>query len=248
MPRALIALGSNVGESRATLNAALARLAALPGARLLAQSRWLETTPVGGPTGQAAFLNGAALFDVSGAPEEWLDHMQAIETALGRRRDVRWGPRTLDLDLLLFDDVQQRTERLELPHPRLTFRPFVVEPAAEVAPDWVVPGVGWSLGQLRDHLRRKLPTIVLTGSNLPRVDHLARSIAARDPLVVRPDLPSPAEARQTALVVVVLDDPREVPSWRARLQQAEMGPRLILVGTDEPRHAEEIRAALDALR
>ena len=94
---------------------------------------------MGGPPGQGDFLNGAILVETLLSPEAVLAILQEIEAALGRRREERWGPRTIDLNLLLYNQEVRRTPALELPHPRMTQRRFVLEPAAAVAASMVIP-------------------------------------------------------------------------------------------------------------
>lgn len=147
---AAVAFGANLGDRRATLDAARDALAALDGVRLLAASAWIETDPVG-PPGQGPYLNGAALVATVLPPRGLLEALLAIERDFGRIRaadEVRWGPRTLDLDLLLHGDAVVAEEGLHLPHPRLHERRFVLEPLAEVGPDLVHPGRGRSVAGL----------------------------------------------------------------------------------------------------
>jgi 2-amino-4-hydroxy-6-hydroxymethyldihydropteridine diphosphokinase len=121
---------------------------------VLATSRWRGTKPVGGPAGQSEFLNGAALLGTSLTPQQLHAVLQQVEAAAGRTRESRWAPRTLDLDLLIYDDLVIDTPDLTLPHPRMSFRRFVLEPAAEIAPDVRHPTIGWTIQELRDHLQR----------------------------------------------------------------------------------------------
>src|SRR5262245_50065496 len=100
---ALIGLGSNLGDRLVTLEAALNKLRETAGIELYRQSPWLETEPAGGPLNQSPFLNGVAWLKTELPPQELLARLQAIETALGRERKESWGPRTLDLDLLLYE-------------------------------------------------------------------------------------------------------------------------------------------------
>ena len=147
MARALIALGSNLGDRTATLNAAAAAIAVLPQSRLLAKSSWIESAPVGGPP-QPAYLNGAVLIETSLDPFDLFERLRQIEDCHGRVRTVRWGPRTLDLDLLLYGQDVIDTERLTVPHPRMASRRFVLEPAAQIAADMVHPAIGITIGEL----------------------------------------------------------------------------------------------------
>ncbi len=138
--RAAIALGSNIGDRESHLRAALLRLATLPRTRLVAASSFHETAPVG-PIPQPNFLNAAAILDTDLPPLDLLAELHRIERerARDRAREERWGPRTLDLDLLLVANLVLTHDDLILPHPRMHERRFVLAPLAEIAPDWVVP-------------------------------------------------------------------------------------------------------------
>ncbi len=141
-----IALGSNLGDSRAILEAALQSLAATPDITLKARSSWYQTKAVGPP--QPDYLNGCALLHVETPPQQLLETLLAIETQFGRIRRERWGPRSLDLDLLLYDDLILETPTLQLPHPRMRERAFVLVPLAQIAPDWIEPVSGKAIAQL----------------------------------------------------------------------------------------------------
>lgn len=141
MSTAFVALGSNLGDSRAHLAQAVDALAALPGTRVVARSRIFQTPPWG-VLEQPVFLNAAVRLETSLAPHELLDALLGIERAAGRIRDQRWGPRTLDLDLLHMDGVEVHDDRLTLPHPRMSERAFVLLPLHDVAPELLIPGQG----------------------------------------------------------------------------------------------------------
>lgn len=141
-----IALGSNLGDSRSVLEGALAVLARMPQISLQARSRWYQTTAIGPP--QPDYLNGCALLQVSWSPTELLTALLAIESQFGRVRRQRWEPRLLDLDLLLYDDLILDTPTLQLPHPRMHERAFVLVPLAEIAPNWREPVSGNLIAQL----------------------------------------------------------------------------------------------------
>jgi len=139
MPRAYIVLGSNLETPVEQLRAALRALAALPGSRLAAVSSFYISEPLG-PADQPRFVNAVAALDTDLAPLALLDALQAIEREQGRvRKAERWGPRTLDLDIVLFGDLQLSSERLTLPHYHMHARAFVLYPLAEIAPDLRLP-------------------------------------------------------------------------------------------------------------
>jgi 2-amino-4-hydroxy-6-hydroxymethyldihydropteridine diphosphokinase len=154
-PPVLIGLGSNLGDRRAALEGAIAALAETPGIRVRKVSRFHETEPVGGPPGQGRYLNAAAVLETSLDPFALLKVLQGIEARFGRVRTVRWGERTLDLDLLLFGDRIIDTPVLVLPHPRYSVRRFVLEPLAEVAPEAVDPVRNRTIRQLLAELDRE---------------------------------------------------------------------------------------------
>ena len=128
-----------MGDRLEYVRRALGAMAALPDTELVAVSSVYDTAPVGA-TGQARFLNAVAELSTGVKPIELLRQLLAIEALHGRVRDAVWGPRTLDLDLLLYDDVEMDAPELTLPHPRAQGRAFVLVPLAEVAPDLRFPG------------------------------------------------------------------------------------------------------------
>ena len=134
MTRAYVGVGANLGDREATIRAALA---ALPGVVGVSQLR--ETDPVG-VVDQPPFLNGAAALETDFSPRELLDALLAVERELGRERRERWGPRTIDLDLLLYGDETIDEPGLTVPHPRLHERRFALEPLADLDPELVDSG------------------------------------------------------------------------------------------------------------
>lgn len=141
MSLAYIALGANLGDPAATLNAAFDALGKLPESHLLRRSALYRTAPIGF-TKQPDFINAVAALKTDLPAQNLLDRLHGIEQDFGRQRTLHNGPRTLDLDLLLYDDLQISTPRLHLPHPRLHLRAFVVHPLFEIAPELALPGRG----------------------------------------------------------------------------------------------------------
>ncbi|UDN36858.1 2-amino-4-hydroxy-6-hydroxymethyldihydropteridine diphosphokinase [Proteus sp. NMG38-2] len=138
--RVYIILGSNLNSPEDQVNSAIKAISEIPQTTLIAQSSWYRTRPMG-PQDQPDFLNVAVAVDTTLAPETLLDNTQAIELAQGRVRKEgnRWGPRTLDLDIMLFGDDVIQTERLTVPHYGLKVREFMLYPLAELAPDLRFP-------------------------------------------------------------------------------------------------------------
>jgi 2-amino-4-hydroxy-6-hydroxymethyldihydropteridine diphosphokinase len=150
---AYVALGSNLGDRRGTLEGALAALDASPGVRVLACSRFYETEPVGPPP-QGPYLNAVAHLVTELGPRALLDRLLEVEAGAGRERgEVRNAPRTLDLDLLLHGSTCLEEDGLELPHPRMHERAFVLEPLCEIAPDLVHPRLGVTISTLAARAR-----------------------------------------------------------------------------------------------
>ncbi|SFC34072.1 2-amino-4-hydroxy-6-hydroxymethyldihydropteridinediphosphokinase [Marinospirillum celere] len=131
MAHAWIGLGSNLNDPEQQLKTALVELGDLPSTQLLKASRLWISKPLG-PQDQPDFINAAALLDTQLLPLDLLDQLQALEQAHQRVRKQHWGPRTLDLDLLLYDQLQLDHPRLQLPHPQMHLRPFVLEPLMEL--------------------------------------------------------------------------------------------------------------------
>ncbi len=139
MTEACLGLGTNLGDREAQLCNALAALNATPGIRILAVSRVFRTAPWGG-IAQPDFLNLCVRIETPLAPLDLLAACKAVEQHAGRQARERWGPREMDIDILLMDGAEMTTPELTLPHPRLTERRFVLEPLVDIAPDWVLGG------------------------------------------------------------------------------------------------------------
>ena len=250
MPRCLLALGANLGNRTATLDDALRQLARLPETQLLARSTWHETPAVGGPPDQPGFLNGAALLETQ-LPATQLAHaLQAIEQSAGRERKIRWAARTLDIDLLLYGHEQLATAALTIPHPRMSFRRFVLAPAVEIAGHLVVPPGTWTLAALLAHLDTTPRRVAITAADpqLARwlTEELCRrqdacSTAAGDVCDWLCAVEYPPEAGQepvAALPNLVIAVDRTCPGYA--------GPLAQLTATDPAALLDEALAALGA--
>jgi 2-amino-4-hydroxy-6-hydroxymethyldihydropteridine diphosphokinase len=156
MVKAYVGLGSNLGDRRAAIESAVRRLAATPCTRVLRRSAVRETDPVG-KTDQPRFLNAVVEIETSLPARRLLERLKAIESEMGRERGERWGPRVIDLDLLLYGRRTARAPGLVVPHPRLAERAFVLEPLAELCPEAVVPGTRSTVSRLVDRLTERAP-------------------------------------------------------------------------------------------
>lgn len=148
---AFLGLGSNLGDRSGALRQARTALQGLAGVQVLGSSALYETEPVGGPIKQPCYYNAVVQIATELAPEPLLERCLAVETALGRERSVRWGPRTIDIDLLFHGSTLCQGEALVLPHPRLHLRSFVLTPLHDLAAEFVHPRLGKTVRQmLRD--------------------------------------------------------------------------------------------------
>ncbi len=242
MAQALIGLGSNLGDRRSYLQAALDALANCGDIRLLAASSFHETKPVGGPAGQDAFLNAAATLETSLPPKALLERLQEIESRLGRTRGERWSSRTMDLDLLLYDERVLQTPRLTLPHPRMAFRRFVLEPAVEIAPEMRHPVIGWTIRQLWEHLNTAPARVAIAGSDQATRSELAERIARRLPNAgqVAVDCWSELPRNEKTKLILWLDAPQDAQPLPA--------PWLSLESRDLDAATNEAVAAIGAMQ
>lgn len=150
---ACIAIGSNLGDREGAIIAAITAVQALPRTQVIAVSRLIETEPVG-PPGQGPYLNGAMAITTALPPRELLERLLGIERVLGRTRSAeqQWGPRTIDLDLLLYGDLIVDEPGLTVPHPRMHERRFVLDPLVEIAAETRHPILGCTIQQLHRSL------------------------------------------------------------------------------------------------
>lgn len=173
--RSFVAFGGNLGFVAETFRAAADRIAQLPKTRIITRSRLFSTTPIGGRVSNP-YLNAVAAVSTELPPGELLAQLHEIEHDFGRRRTGRWGPRTLDLDLLAYGDVISTAPELLLPHPHCWYRRFVLDPWSDIAPGFVLPGLQESVGALLNRMRRR-PLPVAALDDIPNAEVTA-SIAA----------------------------------------------------------------------
>jgi len=160
-----ISLGSNLGDRQQILDQAVESLRQTSGVLVNEVSSYHETRPVGGPPGQGPFLNAAAHLETDLEPGPLLETLQRIENEAGRVRVVRWGERTLDLDILIYGTRFLSSKRLQLPHPRLAFRRFVLAPLAEIAPAIADPMTKRTITELLANLDRKPRLVAIDGTD-----------------------------------------------------------------------------------
>jgi len=149
---AIIALGGNLGDVRASFVGAREMLAAQQGISLIASSRLYRSAPMG-PQDQPDYLNAVVIIETRLSAQQLLGCMQDIESHFGRKRDgLRWGERTLDLDLIAYDNMQMQSDELTLPHPGMQDRLFVLQPMHDICPEWLHPVTGKSVTHLLQDL------------------------------------------------------------------------------------------------
>lgn len=176
MPQCLVSFGSNLGTRQSLLATAVGELSRIAAVENFRVSRLYESPPIGGPSGQDPFLNGVAAFDTEARALQVLGWLQELENRLGRRREKRWGARSIDLDVVLHGNLIGGSSDLTVPHPRYTARRFVLLPACDVAAEYRDPRFGWTLRRLTEHLAAGNASLALAGGDAATRAELCRRL------------------------------------------------------------------------
>ena len=254
----LIALGSNLGNREANLSQACDRISQQQGVDGFVASRWLDTSPVGGPS-QERFLNGAAFFRTQLSLPELFSLLKETERQVGRAKTERWGPREIDLDLLLYGE-EIVTGDPTVPHPRMAFRNFVLAPAVEVAPDMRHPLIGWTIRELLDHLQTCPPAFAFAMRDEQRMRRLTSLVSEKNVAKLTPKVSFCDFVLPKALIWQTLwAEDSEVPSSgtvaRPKLvitdsfvEKVSLGPLIDVSQMTDNEAVVEIVAAIEAMR
>jgi 2-amino-4-hydroxy-6-hydroxymethyldihydropteridine diphosphokinase len=202
MPRCFLGLGGNVGDVAATFASALDEMARFDeGIRVVRTSSIYRTAAVGENSG-GEFLNAVAEIETEQTPLKLLACLQTIETSLGRTREVHWGPRPLDIDLLLYGSEIVEEPELQIPHPALWYRRFVLDPLAEIAAAVVHPVLGVSIEQLRQRMHLRPFRLRITCRDVARREHLSSELSRLFPEVQTELIPSEVSSDVTTSATV----------------------------------------------
>lgn len=272
--RALVSLGSNLGRRASSIFRALTLLDDDPSTSVLRRSRIYVSRPIGGDCDdQLPYFNSAAVLSSRRDPRSLLDLLLHVERRLARRRTRHWGSRTIDLDLLLYRDRILRSHELTIPHPRMTWRRFVLLPAAEIAPEMIHPAHGVTVRELLARITDRPQSVVVAG----RSGSEARAVALR--LVEKTGgragaiswdkwagifLPEPIQFHDIEITIVDLDRTTSADSdqplrprlfaWIGRdkdFQAVAQGlncPAVQMIDPNDAQGFEELQAAVEGIR
>ena len=211
-----IGLGANLGDARAAFDAAWSLLRAHPQIDVRQRSGLYRSAPVGANAGES-FLNAVCCVSTTLSPLALLDVLQSIELSLGRTRELHWGPRTLDLDLLFMDEQIVAESRLTVPHPAASYRRFVVDPLEEVVPTLRHPKLNLTITELSQRLHQRPLSIALGEPWASLVEQLQPEVASRFPNARLISLGDPRTIPVTNLRVQLDDSEPPGPSWRGAI-------------------------------
>ncbi|MDP1562909.1 MAG: 2-amino-4-hydroxy-6-hydroxymethyldihydropteridine diphosphokinase [Pirellulaceae bacterium] len=243
--RALIAFGANLGDRNSSWQEVLTLLSAR-GARVLNTSRLFETSPIGGPTGQAIFLNAALTVQTALSANQLVAELLAVEREIGRVREARWGPRLVDLDLMLYGQEIWDSPACLVPHPRMSFRRFMLEPACEVAGDWIHPLTNCSLRELLGQLDRidRRATVMFVRQEAEKSGRVLESIRRLLEVAgwtIRTEVDDGSSAFSEPVWTIVISGDRHPP------EGAVDGPYLVLPASEPESWEPDILAAVQAM-
>ncbi|MDP6445812.1 MAG: 2-amino-4-hydroxy-6-hydroxymethyldihydropteridine diphosphokinase [Pirellulaceae bacterium] len=264
MSRFLIGLGSNQGDPEDALRQAKQALTKRDGIEVLHFSSLHRTAPAGGPGEQPPFANACAVVSSELTPPQLLVDLQRVESDFGRTRTVRWGARKLDLDILLAKNFSPlRGRELDVPHPRMSFRRFVLEPASEIAADWLHPTCRWTIAALAQHVRDCRQRLAVVSTVAEFAERITRRALERcQPIGERgvANQPGSITHRQVdderllgeALeetwrldrpgAVLTFVHPTQIEIAARAIEESSVGPHLIAVADDETAVAEVVGA------
>ena len=248
MQDCFVAFGSNEGDSNAIYEQVIQLFRNWTDAKWVQSSQPVQTLAVGGPADQAPYLNAAFHFRSSLDPSLIHQKLIDVEEQLGRQRRVRWGSRNVDLDLLLVGDCIQYSPKLTLPHPRMSFRRFVIQPLLEIAREFVHPVSGLTIAELLDRLNQKADLVWWCSSRPDRAQRLWKEIKGEHPQLIKPwtiEWVSQMEFEERAT------DPTETQPKLLLFEVESMrtgGPSLFLGHAAEAETKMEIAAALAAVK
>ena len=231
MIESLVAVGSNLGDRGKSIEQAIQLLDADDRIEQLTHSNLIETAPIGGSPEDPSYLNGAIRFVTTHSAESLHQRLIAIEKKLGRERNVRWASRTIDLDLVGFGDQIVQSEALSVPHPRMSFRSFVLKPLCELAPGWVHPQLDLSVKKLYAQLKNGRDQIAVSREILPLVTLELQTHKKLAPIEVVPVV----KATNPKLSILMSQNSRH------------LGPRLLLTESPSSAWRQEVRAAIEAV-